>query len=61
MISYNDEVVEATVKVVDTTKPIFAKYKKEVEVTKDCNPDMEKIISEFQANDLSEVKITSQT
>lgn len=58
MISYNDEVVEATVKVVDTTKPIFAKYKKEVGVTKDCNPDMEKIIAEFQANDLSEVKIT---
>lgn len=58
MISYNDEVVEATVKVVDTTKPTFAKYKKEVGVTKDCNPDMEKIISEFQANDLSEVKIT---
>lgn len=58
MISYNDEVVEATVKVVDTTKPIFATYKKEVGVTKDCNPDMDKIIAEFQANDLSEVKIT---
>lgn len=57
-LKYSDETAEVKVKVADTTKPTFTKYKKEVGVTKDCNPDMERIISEFQANDLSEVKIT---
>ena len=58
ILKYSDETAEVKVKVADTTKPTFTKYKKEVGVTKDCNPDMERIISEFQANDLSEVKIT---
>lgn len=57
-LKYSDETAEVKVKVVDTTKPKFTKYKDAVGVTKDCNPDMERIISEFQANDLSEVKIT---
>lgn len=57
-LKYSDETAEVKVKVVDTTKPKFTKYKDAVGVTKDCNPDMDRIVAEFQANDLSEVKIT---
>lgn len=57
-LKYSDEIAEVKVKVVDTTKPKFTKYKDAVGVTKDCNPDMDRIVAEFQANDLSEVKIT---
>lgn len=56
-LKYSDETAEVKVKVVDTTKPKFTKYKDAVGVTKDCNPDMDRIVAEFQANDLSEVKI----
>ena len=58
-LKYSDETAEVKVKVVDTTKPKFTKYKDAVGVTKDCNPDMDRIVAEFQANDLSEVKITA--
>lgn len=57
-LKYSDETAEVKVKVTDTTKPKFTKYKDAVGVTKDCNPDMDRIVAEFQANDLSEVKIT---
>lgn len=57
-LKYSDETAEVKVKITDTTKPKFTKYKDAVGVTKDCNPDMDRIVAEFQANDLSEVKIT---
>lgn len=55
---YEEEKVEAILKVQDTTKPVFKDFKEILEVVKDCVPEKGALEKNFTAEDLSEVKIS---
>ena len=60
-LTYEDETVEVKVNVKDTTKPIFDKFEKEIEITKDCKPageELSKLLKKFTAKDLQNVTIS---
>ena len=60
-LTYEDETVEVKVNVKDTTKPIFDKFEKQIEITKDCKPageELNKLLEKFSAKDLQKVTIS---
>lgn len=60
-LTYEDETVEVKVNVKDTTKPIFDKFEKEIEITKDCKPTddvLNELLKKFTAKDLQKVTIS---
>ena len=60
-LTYEDETVEVKVNVKDTTKPIFDKFEKEIEITKDCKPageELSKLLKKFTAKDLQNITIS---
>ena len=60
-LTYEDETVEVKVNVKDTTKPIFDKFEKQIEITKDCKPageELNKLLEKFSAKDLQKVMIS---
>lgn len=60
-LSYEKETKEVKVNVKDTTKPIFDKFEKEIEIIKDCKPtgdNLNKLLEKYTAKDLQKVTIS---